>query len=85
MNNYLKIPIANEFNHKLLPNKVLILLVVRRVGKTELINNYLQNIPIGSFLKLNGEDINDASLLKERSVVNYKRLLSKIDVLVIDD
>ncbi|MCL6461535.1 MAG: ATP-binding protein, partial [Flavobacterium micromati] len=57
----------------------------RRVGKTELINNYLQNIPIGSFLKLNGEDINDASLLKERSFINYQRLLSNIDLLVIDE
>jgi hypothetical protein len=85
MNNYLKGAIANEFNHKLLPNMVLILLGARRDGKTELINNYLQNIPIGSFLKLNGEDINDASLLKERSVINYQRLLSKIDLLVIDD
>ncbi|SHG57837.1 hypothetical protein SAMN05444372_107140 [Flavobacterium micromati] len=85
MSNYLKRAIANEFNHKLLPNKVLILLGARRVGKTELINNYLQNIPIGSFLKLNGEDINDASLLKERSVINYQRLLSNIDLLVIDE
>jgi hypothetical protein len=85
MSNYLKRAIANEFNHKLLPNKVLILLGARRVGKTELINNYLQNIPIGSFLKLNGEDINDASLLKERSFINYQRLLSNIDLLVIDE
>jgi len=85
MSNYLKRAIANEFNHKLLPNKVLILLGARRVGKTELINNYLQNIPSESFLKLNGEDINDASLLKERSVINYQRLLLNIDLLVIDE
>jgi predicted AAA+ superfamily ATPase len=50
-----------------------------------LISNYLQNIPFKSYLKLNGEDINDANLLKERSVSNYKRLLLNIDLLVIDE
>lgn len=36
-------------------------------------------------MKLNGEDINDANLLKDRSVANYKRLLLNIDLLVIDE
>lgn len=85
MENYFKRAIVQEFNCKLLPNKVLILLGARRVGKTELITNYLQTIPSGSYLKLNGEDINDANLLKERSVSNYQRLLLNIDLLVIDE
>jgi predicted AAA+ superfamily ATPase len=63
----------------------LILLGARRVGKTELITNYLQTIPSNSYLKLNGEDIKDANLLKERSVSNYQRLLLNIDLLVIDE
>jgi predicted AAA+ superfamily ATPase len=85
MENYLKRALFQDFGKKVLPNKVLILLGARRVGKTELIKNYLQTIPDGSYLQLNGEDINDANLLKERSVANYKRLLHNIDLLVIDE
>jgi predicted AAA+ superfamily ATPase len=85
MENYLKRALFQDFGKKVLPNKVLILLGARRVGKTELIKNYLQTVPDGSYLQLNGEDINDANLLKERSVANYKRLLHNIDLLVIDE
>lgn len=85
MEDYLKRALFENFGKKVLPNKVLILLGARRVGKTELIKNYLQNIPSVSYLQLNGEDINDANLLKERSVANYKRLLHNIDLLVIDE
>jgi predicted AAA+ superfamily ATPase len=85
MENYLKRALFQDFGKKVLSNKVLILLGARRVGKTELLKNYLQTIPAGSYLQFNGEDINDANLLKERSVANYKRLLHNIDVLVIDE
>ena len=68
MSNYYKRAILEEFHKKLLPNKVLILLGARRVGKTDLIKNYLSEIPKQDFLQLNGEDIEDANLLKERSV-----------------
>lgn len=85
MANYYQRAIMQQFYRKLLPNKVLILLGARRVGKTELIRTYLKTVPEGSYLQLNGEDIQDANLLKERSVSNYKRLLNKIDLLVIDE
>jgi len=85
MKNYLKRVVLEEFNRKLVPNKVLILLGARRVGKTELIKSYLANLPSESYLKLNGEDINDINLLKERSVNNYKRVLANISLLVIDE
>ena len=85
MENYLKRALFQDFTKKVLSNKVLILLGARRVGKTEILKNYLQTIPNGSYLQLNGEDINDANLLKERSVANYKRLLHNIDLLVIDE
>ncbi|WP_418264452.1 ATP-binding protein [Flavobacterium faecale] len=85
MNNYLKRAVFNHFEKKVLPNKVLILLGARRVGKTELIKNYLETIPAESYLQLNGEDIQDANLLQERSVANYKRLLNNINLLVIDE
>lgn len=61
------------------------MLGARRVGKTALIKNYLESIPSDSYLQLNGEDIKDANLLKERSVSNYKRLLANVSLLVIDE
>ena len=85
MNIYLERAIIEEFNRKLIPNKVLLLLGARRVGKTELLANFLETYPKESYLKLNGEDINDAALLKEKSVNNYKRLLTNINLLVIDE
>ncbi len=85
MQNYFKRAVLEEFHRKLIPNKVLILLGARRVGKTELIKTYLETLPKEKYLHLNGEDIIDATLLKERSVANYSRLLQNIDLLVIDE
>lgn len=85
MNFQYKRALLIEFRKKILPNKVLILLGARRVGKTWLIKDFLKTQPENTFLELNGEDVNDANLLKERSVTNYKRLLSGIELLVIDE
>ncbi len=85
MPNYFKRAVLAEFHKKLLPNKVLILLGARRVGKTDLIKNYLETIPSETYLHLNGEDKNNANLLKERSVNNYSRLLANVNLLVIDE
>jgi predicted AAA+ superfamily ATPase len=85
MSNYYKRAVLEEFHKKIVPNKVLILLGARRVGKTHLIKNYLKSLPSESYLQLNGEDKNNANLLKERSVANYKRLLANVNLLVIDE
>ena len=85
MSNYYKRAVLAEFHKKILPNKVLILLGARRVGKTHLIKNYLKSLPSESYLQLNGEDKNNVNLLKERSVANYKRLLTNVNLLVIDE
>ncbi len=77
--------VSANFKKKLRPNKVLIILGARRVGKTRLIKDFLQTQEEGSYLQLNGEDINDVLLLQERSVRNYKRLLAKVKLLVIDE
>ena len=82
---FIKRGIDLSFNKKVLPNKVLILLGARRVGKTAFIKNYLSTIPNSAYLQLNGEDIDDVNLLKERSVSNYNRLLANIKLLVIDE
>ncbi len=85
MANRYKRALLKEFEKKVRPNKVLILLGARRVGKTKLIQDYLKTIPPKKTLALNGEDVHDAELLKERSVANYKRLLEGIEILAIDE
>lgn len=85
MSNYYKRVLLAEFKKKLLPDKVLILLGARRVGKTKLLKDFIKDNPEHVYLELNGEDIQDVELLKDRSVANYKRLLAGIDVLVIDE
>jgi predicted AAA+ superfamily ATPase len=82
--NYYKRAVLADFHSKLKPNKVLILLGARRVGKTQLIKKYLENSD-EKVLQLNGEDINDARLLEERSVANYSKLLQDVSILVIDE
>ena len=82
---FLKRGIDTLFDKRVLPNKVLILLGARRVGKTAFIKNYLSTISKEDYLQLNGEDIDDANLLKERSVSNYSRLLANIKLLIIDE
>lgn len=66
------------------PNKVVIILGARRVGKTELIKRILQDVDV-EVLNLNGEDEEVHSLLEKRSVRNYKQLLGKAEMLVIDE
>lgn len=82
--NHIKRAVFNDLKNKLIPNKVLILLGARRVGKTQLINKYVKETK-DKVLQLNGEDLVDVKLLEERSVANYKRLLQNIDLLVIDE
>lgn len=82
---YIKRAIEEELNNKVRAGKVLILLGARRVGKTELINKYLESINTQDYLFLNGEDQLSLDLLAERSVGNYNRLLGNKKLLVIDE
>lgn len=82
--NYYKRAILEDFQLKLKPNKVLILLGARRVGKTQVIKKYLESTN-ENVLQLNGEDINDARLLEERSASNYTKLLQNVSILIIDE
>ena len=68
----------------LMPQKVTLLLGARRVGKSILIENFLEKYK-GSFLLLNGEDEDTHELLAKRTAANYKRLLNGYDLLVIDE
>jgi predicted AAA+ superfamily ATPase len=77
--------IQSLFEKNLKPNKVLMLIGPRRVGKTSFIRNYLKAFKPEEILNLNGEDVLDAALLQERSVTNYSRLLEGKKLLVIDE
>jgi predicted AAA+ superfamily ATPase len=71
--------------HYLWPNKVLLILGPRRVGKTHLLRKVLAQLPQEKVLQLNGEDMATEEVLKLRTVENYKRLLSNYTLLVIDE
>jgi len=73
-----------EIEKRLKPNKVMLVLGARRVGKTIMIKQIIANFT-GKVLLLNGEDSDSLTLLAERSISNYKNLLSGIDLLVIDE
>lgn len=66
------------------PNKVLVLLGPRRVGKTELLKKFASETNEQA-LFLNGDDIQTHNILEQRSSENYKRLLGDIRFLIIDE
>lgn len=82
---YIERLIYKEFERKVRPNKVLILLGARRVGKTELIKRYLQQLKESEYVFLNGESYITADLLSNRSVRNYERILGGKKLLIIDE
>lgn len=81
---YLKRSIEPLIKEYLLPNKVLVLLGPRRVGKTVLLRQILSEIT-EPFLLLNGEDLNTKELFNRRSLPNFLQLLDGKKLLVIDE
>ncbi|OYU94882.1 MAG: ATPase [Bacteroidetes bacterium B1(2017)] len=77
--------IAKDLLKKLKPNKVLLLLGPRRVGKTNLVKELAANLGKEKILQLNGEDMATSSVLSQRTVENYKRLLGNYTLLIIDE
>lgn len=74
-------PLVNQY---LKPNRAVILTGARRVGKTELINNFISTCK-EPYLFLNGDDLQTHDLLEPRSLSNYKRLLGETKLLIIDE
>ncbi|PKL77818.1 MAG: ATPase [Ignavibacteriae bacterium HGW-Ignavibacteriae-4] len=68
----------------LVPNKVIVLLGPRRIGKTVLLNRLLRKIDEPSIF-LNGEDITTHELLNRRSIQNYENILGGKRLLIIDE
>lgn len=82
--NYLVRDLSNNIINKLQPNKVVIVFGARRVGKTVLVKEILDQVnePV---LTLNGEDINVHDKLAIRSAENYKQILGSYKFLYIDE
>ena len=81
---YLVRDLSKNIIKKLQANKVVMLLGARRVGKTVLVKEVLNQVnePV---LTLNGEDINVHDKLAIRSVENYKQILGSYKLLYIDE
>lgn len=76
--------IENQIVSNLGKNKVIILSGTRRVGKTFLLKQILQNYQ-GNYLFLNGEDQDIQKLLQVRTVAHYERMIEDNSLLVIDE
>lgn len=74
--------------NELQSNKVSVISGARRTGKTFLLNKIQQSLEKHEeykILSLDGEDARTQQLFKDRSIANYKNLLSGVDVLIIDE
>jgi uncharacterized protein len=76
--------LEEKITKKLTPNKVVVLLGARRVGKTVLIKQILKKINC-PYLLFNGEDINTVELFQRRSIKNYQNILGDTRLLIIDE
>lgn len=81
---YIERQIEQGFESYLKPNKVLVLLGARRVGKTELLKKMLEKLDEPHQF-LNGEDSTTVTVLSNRSKANYERLLGDDKLIVIDE
>lgn len=76
--------LQDEILRRIKPQKVMLLFGARRVGKTVLLRQLIANWP-GKTLVLNGESIDTARLLSERTVANYRNLFQGVSLLAIDE
>jgi predicted AAA+ superfamily ATPase len=76
--------LENEITKLIGKNKVLLIMGTRRIGKTILVEKIKSTFP-GESLLLNAEDFDIQELLKNRSVANYKKIIGKATLLVIDE
>jgi predicted AAA+ superfamily ATPase len=81
---YLVRDLSMNIRKKLQSNKVVIVFGARRVGKTVLVKEILDQVnePV---LTLNGEDINVHDKLAIRSIENYKQIIGSYKLLYIDE
>ena len=80
----LKREIEDSIFEELVLGKVIMIYGARRVGKTVLLDQLVSRYG-GKVSILNGEDFSTEALLSERTVSNYRQLLTGTNLLVIDE
>ncbi len=81
---YIQRTVEKQIISYLKPNKAVVLLGARRVGKTKLIQRIIELVNEPT-LFLNGDDQDTHALLAIQSKANYERLLGNVRFLVIDE
>ena len=76
--------LRQRIENSLKPNKVVMIFGARRVGKTVLMNQIVEQCA-GKVMAFNGEDYDTLALLDNRSIGNYRNLFGNIDLLAIDE
>jgi len=78
--------ITDKLYKKILPNKVIVILGARRVGKTFLIQKLQKKLANREkCLLLNGEDFVTEELLLNKSLKQYRSLIGNNNILIIDE
>lgn len=76
--------VFDTISSKLRSNKVIVLLGARRVGKTHLLTTIQEGFE-GKSLFLNGEDLDSATILTDRRVSSFRRWVTGLELLIIDE
>ena len=76
--------LQDPISARLTAGKAVLIYGARRVGKTVLMRSIVNAYP-GRTLMLNGEDYDAQALLAQRSIANYRNLLSSVGLLAIDE
>jgi len=80
--------IQRELEKQVLPllgsSKAILIMGTRRVGKTILVETIRKNYT-GETLVLNAEDFDVQEMLRNRAIANYKRIIGKATLLIIDE
>ncbi len=82
--NLIKRKLEGLVTRQLGKNKVILIMGTRRVGKTVLADTIKRSYK-EQVLVLNAEDFDVQEILKNRSVANYKRIIGKATLLIIDE
>ena len=67
------------------PGKVIVIYGARRVGKTTLLNKFVENLDKNAVLFVNGDDINARQFLESQSIDNLKDFVGKHQYLIVDE
>ncbi len=83
-NNFIPRKISSHIIERLESGRVIVLYGPRRVGKTTLLNKFLEEYR-GKCKMYNGEDLETRKIFNSQSIAQYKSLLKGLDLLVIDE